>query len=315
MVQNIVIGVIGVGSILAYSIYIAVNEKQKKPGLYKKYNILIALLLAKNTKCVIKKEFKDSLTLSISQEGKKAFVYIVQAHGILAIEIEFISQTIDHTIEWYFPKNHDQYKIYEQMYHDISQYLDKNRSVNESVISFSNFKKISKTTSSNQTLSYISINASELFCIAWQSTLSLDHYRSLSKESKFEVLCLNIFMALDVFWDTLNISYYDIEDESIHLLVFYLNKHNLIANIRSFNNFIHTRIEFYREEINKVNHHNQFDLGKLHYYFYDNPLSQKAPDHLPIPESSFYDAIQIMLHTVKTNSKEYLKSCGIPFIG
>jgi hypothetical protein len=317
MTQNILIGILGIGGFLMYSIYDRIKTERRKTSVIKKHNTLISLLCGEHQKSKTKKITPDALSFSISQIGGTAVFFIIQSLGIIATEIEFNSNKHGrHSVEWFFPENTDHTRIYDKICTDMIVSQKKDAVTNEFAELFSHHKidQGHNQPIGRQTKSFVDVNAGQLFCIAWQGVTTIENYQTLSKKGQFEVLFLNSFMALDVFWDTLNVSYYEIEEDLISLLVFYLNKHHPTESIKSFNNLINSRIDFYRNEVNKVNHSNPYDFTTLHHYFYVNPLISNANNNTPLNDPLFLNTVDLMLASVKGNTRQYLQNSGALFV-
>ncbi len=226
------------------------------------------MLLKLDKDLVIESSGKDDITLFSSNIKGSIIIFFVQFDGIISVIIE--STTVENcnkNKEWIFLDNMNQHLIFNSIIKDLEpsnscfdqhllkKWLDKsNQTIQNTILTNSN--------------SIYNI-PQYFFCVAFGGIEKIKRFQKISTKGCFEILFFNCLITLEKsdvkeqnqLWDQL-----------VSLLVFYLENHNLINQIKDIDRFLEDRLVMYSEEIQLIKCNPNHNYNMLYHYFYLKPL-------------------------------------------
>lgn len=245
------------------------TTRKKKAQVTSKFSILIHLLLKLDKELVVENDGKDDITLFSSNLRGAIAIFFAQYSGIISIIIE--SNTIENNSqrkEWIFLDNLNQYLIFNHILNDLQSFHNNSFDphILQKLVDKSNHN-IQRTILSN---GYSPYNvAQSLFVIAFSEVDKINNFQKISQKGSFEVLFFNCVVTLqksdvkqqNVLWDQL-----------VTLLIFYLENHNLMNQVKDVEKLLTERLALYREQIQEIKSNPDCDYNMLYDYFFVKPL-------------------------------------------
>lgn len=258
---------IGFLTILFCIIYNTIRKK--KAQVTSKFSILIHLLLKLDKELVVENDGKDDITLFSSNLRGAIAIFFAQYSGIISIIIE--SNTIENNSqrkEWIFLDNLNQYLIFNHILNDLQSFHNNSfdEQILQKLVDKSNHN-IQRTILSN---GYSPYNvAQSLFVIAFSEVEKINNFQKISQKGSFEVLFFNCVVTLqksdvkqqNVLWDQL-----------VTLLIFYLENHNLMNQVKDVEKLLTERLALYGEQIQEIKSNPDYNYNMLYDYFFVKPL-------------------------------------------
>lgn len=258
--------IIGFFTVFFYIIY---NTSKKKTYITSRFSILIRLLLKLDKDLVIENKSKDDLTLFSSNIRGSINLFFVQYYGIISIIIEF--NTIENSNqkkEWIFLDNMNQYLIFNHIVNDIKSFSKTSFTENtiNKLVNKSN-RTIQNTVLTN---AYSSYNIPQsFFCIAFTGVEKINEFQKISPKGFFEVLFFNCLITLEKSDEN---QQNKLLDQLVTLLIFYLENHNLMNQVKNIERFLEDRLALYSEEIQLIKSNPNRNYNLLYHYFFLKPL-------------------------------------------
>ncbi|UUW08447.1 hypothetical protein NLG42_20345 [Flavobacterium plurextorum] len=258
---------IGFLTILFCIIYNTIRKK--KAQVTSKFSILIHLLLKLDKELVVENDGKDDITLFSSNLRGAIAVFFAQYSGIISIIIE--SNTIENNSqrrEWIFLDNLNQYLIFNLILNDLQSFHNSSfdQQILQKLIDKSNHN-MQRTILSN---GYSPYNiAQSLFVIAFSEVEKINNFQKISQKGSFEVLFFNCVVTLQ----KSNIKQQnELWNQLLTLLIFYLENHNLMNQIKDVEKLLTNRLALYGEQIQEIKSNPDYDYNRLYDYFFVKPL-------------------------------------------
>lgn len=259
---------IGFLTILSFVIYNAVRKK--KSQVTSKFSILIHLLLKLDKKLVVEDGSNDEITLFSSNIRGSIAIFLAQYSGVISIIIE--SSTIENTSqkkEWIFLDNINQYLIFNHILNDLK---------NLNTSSFDHYILKRLVDKSNYSIQKIILSngyspynvAQSLFVIAFSEVEKINDFQKISQKGSFEVLFFNCVVTLqksDIKQQN------ELWDQLVALLIFYLENHNLMNQIKDLEKLLEDRLALYGDQIEQIKLNPDYNYNLLYDYFFLSPLS------------------------------------------
>lgn len=272
--------IIGFLTILSFVIY---NTSKKKSSITSKFSILIHLLFKLDKNLVMENTDKNSLTLFSSNIRGTITIFFIQFCGIISIIIESSSLEDRNLIkEWIYLENMNPYLIFNQIINELQSFPS--TCFDEQLL----IKLVKKSNSAIQnttlTNSYSLYNiAQSYFCIAFTGVKKLNTFQKTSQKGSFEVLFFNCMVTLtksdckeqNQLWN-----------ELAPLLIFYLENHNLMNQIKDVEKLLENRLNLYLEQIQQIKSNPDYNYNILYHYFFQKPLSLHSKTKLQIIQTS-----------------------------
>ena len=258
---------IGFLTILFCIIYNTIRKK--KAQVTSKFSILIHLLLKLDKELVVENDGKDDITLFSSNLRGAIAIFFSQYSGIISIIIE--SNTIENNSqrkEWIFLDNLNQYLIFNHILNDLQSFHNNSFDphILQKLVDKSNHN-IQRTILSN---GYSPYNvAQSLFVIAFSEVEKINNFQKISQKGSFEVLFFNCVVTLqksDVKQQN------ELWDQLVTLLIFYLENHNLMNQVKDVEKLLTERLALYGEQIQEIKSNPDYNYNMLYDYFFVKPL-------------------------------------------
>ncbi|MDQ6532144.1 hypothetical protein [Flavobacterium sp. LHD-85] len=258
---------IGFLTILFFFIYNTIRKK--KAQVTSKFSILIHLLLKLDKELVVENDGKDDITLFSSNLRGAIAIFFAQYSGIISIIIE--SNTIENNSqrrEWIFLDNLNQYLIFNHILNDLQNFHNSSfdEHILQKLVDKSNHN-IQRTILSN---GYSPYNvAQSLFVIAFSEVEKINNFQKISQKGSFEVLFFNCVVTLqksDVKQQN------ELWDQLVTLLIFYLENHNLMNQVKDVEKLLTERLALYGEQIQEIKSNPDYNYNMLYDYFFVKPL-------------------------------------------
>jgi hypothetical protein len=224
--------IIGILTVLSFILYNRFNKKKSR--LTSRFSVLIRLLLKLDKELVIESTGEDDLTLFSSNIRGSIAIYMTQYYGIISIIID--SSSIEHSNEkkeWIFLDNSDEYFIFNTIVKDLHTFSNKsfdytrlNKWIYKSNNTIQNIKSASFFTNYNKAQSF--------FCIAFSEMEKINEFQKISQKGSFEILFFNCLVAME---KSIVKQQNQLWDELVTLLIFYLENHNLMNQIKMWKNY------------------------------------------------------------------------------
>ncbi|MCC9064971.1 hypothetical protein [Flavobacterium piscisymbiosum] len=259
---------IGFLTILSCIIYNTVRKK--KSQVTSKFSILIHLLLKLDKKLVVENGSNDEITLFSSNIRGSIAIFLAQYSGIISVIIE--SSTIENTSqkkEWIFLDNINQHLIFNHILNDL-------KNLNNSGFDHQILKRL--VDKSNHSIQRIILSngyspynvAQSLFVIAFSEVEKINDFQKISQKGSFEVLFFNCVVALQ---KSDSKQQNELWDQLFALLIFYLENHNLMNQIKDLEKLLADRLALYGEQIQQIKLDPDYNYNLLYDYFFLRPLS------------------------------------------
>ena len=258
---------IGFLTILFCIIYNTIRKK--KAQVTSKFSILIHLLLKLDKELVVENDGKDDITLFSSNLRGAIAIFFSQYSGIISIIIE--SNTIENNSqrkEWIFLDNLNQYLIFNHILNDLQSFHNNSFDphILQKLVDKSNHN-IQRTILSN---GYSPYNvAQSLFVIAFSEVEKINNFQKISQKGSFEVLFFNCVVTLQ----KSNIKQQnELWNQLLTLLIFYLENHNLMNQVKDVEKLLTERLALYGEQIQEIKSNPDYNYNMLYDYFFVKPL-------------------------------------------
>lgn len=247
--------------------------RKKKSQVTSKFSILIRLLLKLDKELVVENTSKDDITLFSSNIRGSIAIFFAQYSGIISIIIE--SNTIENNSqkkEWIFLDNLNQYLIFNYILNNLQSFHSSSfdHQILQKLVDKSNHA-IQKAIFSN---GYSPYNvAQSLFVIAFSEVEKINDFQKISQKGSFEVLFFNCVVTLqksDIKQQN------ELWDQLVALLIFYLENHNLMNQIKDVEELLENRLALYGEQIQQVKLNPDYNYNMLYDYFFLEPLSLQS---------------------------------------
>lgn len=257
--------------------------RKKKEQVTSKFSILLHLLLKLDKELVIENDSKDDITLFSSNIRGSIAIFFSQYCGIISIIIE--SNTIENNSqrkEWIFLDNLNQYLIFNYILNDLQGFHSSSfdQQILQKLVSKSN-QAMQKAILSN---GYSPYNIGQsLFVIAFSEIEKINNFQKISQKGSFEVLFFNCVVTLqksDVERQD------DIWEQFVTLLIFYLENHNLMNQIKDVEKLLADRLGLYGEQIQQIKSNPDYDYTMLYDYFFLKPLSFHSKNKSKVMQTS-----------------------------
>jgi hypothetical protein len=273
--------IIGILTVLSFILYNRFNKKKSR--LTSRFSILIRLLLKLDKELVIESTGEDDLTLFSSNIRGSITIYITQYYGIISIIID--SSSIEYSSkkkEWIFLDNSNEYLIFNTIVKDLHAFS--NTSFDQTLLN----KWIDKSNHTVQniksTSSFSNYNiAQSFFCIAFSEIEKIDKFQKISQRGSFEILFFNCMITME---KSIVKEQNQLWDELVTLLIFYLENHNLMNQIKDVEKLLEDRVRMYSEQIEQIKSNPDYNYNILYHYFFLKPLSVPKKIQLKIIQSS-----------------------------
>lgn len=272
---------IGFLTILFCIIYNAIRKKNTQ--ITSKFSILIHLLLKLDKELVIEDESRDEITLFSPNLRGAIAIFFVQYSGIISIIIE--SNTIESNSqrrEWIFLDNLNQYMIFNQILNDLQNFH--NSSFDQRILQKLADKSNHNIKRSILSNGYSPYNAGQsLFVIAFSEVEKINNFQKISQKGSFEVLFFNCVAALQ----KSNIKQQnELWDQIATLLIFYLENHNLMNQIKDVEKLLTERLALYGDQIQEIKSNPDYNYSMLYDYFFVKPLKLHSKIKSKVIETS-----------------------------
>lgn len=279
-------------------------SNNKKP-ITERYRELIDYMVRLDSNAEVQVHSDDSITLLFSETEYVCAFFLVQFPGVISVEF-IIASKKSMQYEWIFAENKDPKQMFRQIISDTLNHPI-SEGVNPHLLKRMNQTKHPVNLDMGINFFELTFQKNKsviIFCIAWNGMLVMDKIKSINVEGKFEILFFNCMLTIS-YIDKSRISHYEIEDDLLRLLIFYLEKHQLVEDL-DIELMINQRINFYSSIVREMGSLSTNVSNLLYNYFYINPLSNLANLPLSSKEHEIYPSLLLMNENIRKKVILYL---------
>ena len=287
------------GTVIIFGLLFYNFQQSKKKNIKYIYSELIALCQHIDKNIRLEHESADSLTFEISNHRGSLLLVLTQFDGILCVEIERInSENIIDNQEWYFLENENQKKMFHQMVSDII-------ATKSGVLKEITLLKLEGISSDfvNDPKNHLGVKnkrAQILFCKAYDGVKKFPRYKYANSEGRFEMLLFNCVLLISK--TPVGIKQQEQTTEIISLLLFYLEKHQIINHIKDIDLFFESRFTAYQQQFLENRDRTDQEWRQLFYLFFIKPLNRKEKvKYKEIEDVHFKNAVTTMIKNLESD--------------
>lgn len=279
-------------------------NSNKKP-ITERYRELVDYIVRLDPNAEVQVHTDDSIMLLFPETENVCAFFLVQFPGIISVEF-IIAGEKSMQYEWIFADNKDSRLIFRQIINDTLNHPI-SKGVNPRLLKTMNLRKHPVNIDMGVNFFELTLQKSKaviILCIAWNGMLVMDKIERASIEGKFEILFFNCMLIMN-YLDNSKIELSGIQNDLIRLLIFYLEKHQLVKHF-DLELLINQRIDFYGNVVKEMETMSRSTCYALYYYFYIKPLYRKTNLSLLPIEHNMISNLMLMNENIRKKVVLYL---------